>query len=57
MKYRNKKTGVIIDVPSVLSGKNWEEVSGKAPAKEPSVSIPAAEEEAPAKKTTRRAKK
>lgn len=58
MKYRNKKTGVVIDVPSALSGSNWEKIDGKAPAKEPSVSIPAVEEEEkPAKKTTTRKKK
>lgn len=52
MKYRNIKTGQIIDVPSSISGKNWEKVSGKAPAKEPVVDAPAVEEEIkPAKKS------
>lgn len=58
MKYRNIKTGQIIDVPSEVSGKNWEKVGGKAPAKEPVVDAPAVEEEIkPAKKTTRKSKK
>lgn len=56
MKYRNKKTGVIIDVPSAIGGSNWELVGGKAPVKEPAASISTAEE-VPAKKTTRRTKK
>ena len=29
MKYRNIKTGQIIDVPSEISGDNWELVGGK----------------------------
>lgn len=55
MRYRNIKTGQIIDVPSSVSGKNWERVNDKAPEKEPVVSAPIAEEEEvkPAKKTTR----
>ncbi len=58
MKYRNIKTGQIIDVPSEIGGKNWEKVGGKAPAKEPVVDAPAVEEEIkPAKKTTRKSKK
>ena len=36
MKYRNVKTGVVIEAPSVLGGP-WERIdSDKAPAKEPS---------------------
>ena len=51
MKFRNVKTGAVIDVPSMLGG-NWELVSGKAPAKEPSASpAPEAEEVKPVKKT------
>lgn len=58
MKYRNIKTGQIIDVPSEIGGKNWEKIDGKAPAKEPIVDFPAVEEEIkPAKKTTKRSKK
>ena len=38
MKYRNIKTGHIIDVPSEVRGSNWELVDGTAPAKEPAVS-------------------
>ena len=33
MRYRNTKTGQIIDVPSGVSGSNWELIGGK-PAKE-----------------------
>ena len=51
MKYRNVKTGAVIDAPSMLGG-NWERIDGKAPAKEPSVSpAPEAEEVKPVKKT------
>lgn len=58
MKFRNITTGQIIDVPSEISGKNWEKIGGKAPAKEPVVDAPAVEEEIkPAKKTTRKSKK
>lgn len=58
MKYRNVKTGVVIEAPSVLGGP-WERIdSDKAPAKEPVVDAPAVEEEIkPAKKTTRKSKK
>jgi hypothetical protein len=31
MKYRNKKSGVVIDVTSVISGEDWEEI--KTPSK------------------------
>ena len=52
MKYRNVKTGAVIDVKSEISGGNWERIDGKAPAKEPSVSsAPEAEEGKPVKKT------
>lgn len=57
MKYRNIKTGQIIDVPSEISGKNWEKIGGKAPAKEPVVDAPAVEEEIKPAKTTRKSKK
>ena len=52
MKFRNVKTGVVVDVPSVLGG-NWVRIDGKAPAKEPAVSPVVAEAEAikPVKKT------
>lgn len=59
MKYRNIKTGQIIDVPSEVGGKNWEKIGGKAPVKEPAVDTPAVdtsaveEEIKPAKKTKR----
>lgn len=37
MRYRNTKTGRIVDVPSVLRG-NWERIDNvKVPEKEPSV--------------------
>lgn len=56
MKYRNIKTGLIIDVPSEIRGENWEKVGGKAPQVEPVADAPAASEEEvkPAKKTRRR---
>ncbi len=39
MKYRNKKTGTVIDIESRLSGELWEEVklSPKAPKKKAGV--------------------
>ncbi len=57
MKYRNIKTGQIIDVSSEISGKNWEKVGGKAPIVEPSAEAPAAEEVIKPAKKTRKAKK
>ena len=57
MKYRNIKTGQIIDVPSAISGKNWEKIGGKAPVKEPAVDTPAVEEEIKPAKKSKRAKK
>ena len=58
MKYRNVKTGVVIEAPSVLGGP-WERIdSDKAPAKEPVVAPePAVEKEVkPVKKTHRTTK-
>ena len=46
MKYRNKKTGAIIEADSVLTGK-WEPVEKSATPKP-------AEESAPKKKTTKK---
>ena len=45
MRYRNTKTGQIVDVPSVLRG-NWERIDNvKVPEKEPSVvSVPVLDE-------------
>ena len=60
MKFRNIKTGAVIDAPSMLGG-NWELVGGdKSPKKETvSVDIPApvAEEVKPVKKTRKTATK
>ncbi|MBO7529861.1 MAG: hypothetical protein J6T37_08310 [Bacteroidales bacterium] len=60
MKFRNVKTGAVIDVPSMLGG-NWERVDGdKSPKKETvAVSVPVAdvEEVKPVKKTVRKTKK
>lgn len=55
MKYRNVKTGAVIDVSSVLGG-NWKRIDGgTAPAKEPVASPEATEEEVkPVKKTTKK---
>lgn len=64
MRYRNTKTGQIIDVPSKLRGGNWEEIGGdKSPKKETvTVDVPVlnAEEEvssAKPKRTRRTSKK
>lgn len=54
MKYRNIKTGQIIDVPSELSGSNWELVSGK-PAKE-TATVPTQDDQ-PVKKQRKTTKK
>lgn len=61
MRFRNVKTGAVIDAPSMLGG-NWERIDvDKAPEKEPVSSSPIveeAEEVKPAKKTrTRKTKK
>ncbi len=58
MKYRNVKTGAVIDVPSKLGG-NWELLGGdKSPKKETvAPDVPAAEPEKevkPVKKTTKK---
>lgn len=56
MRFRNVKTGVVIDAPSMLGGP-WERIDGgKAPAKEPAVDVPVAKAEdvKPVKKTTRK---
>lgn len=53
MKFRNVKTGAVIEAPSMLGGP-WERIDdGKAPAKEPAVAVPSVSEEAvkPVKKT------
>lgn len=59
MKYRNVKTGAAIDVPSKISGKNWELLDGgKAEKPAPVVSdAPVEEEVKPVKKTRKTAKK
>ena len=46
MRYRNTKTGQIVDVPSILRG-NWERIDNvKVPEKEPSVvSVPVLDDE------------
>ena len=56
MRFRNVKTGAVIDAPSMLGG-NWERIDvDKAPAKEPVTSVPVAEVEEvkPVKKTTKK---
>ena len=54
MRYRNTKTGLIIDVPSVLRG-NWERIDGvKNPEKESSaVSVPVLDAEEEVKTTAK----
>lgn len=63
MRYRNTKTGLIIDVPSVLRG-NWERIDNvKIPEKESSVAeVPVLDAEEEVKSTakpkrTRKSKK
>ena len=53
MKYRNIKTGQVIDVPSEISGASWEVISGK-PAKETAT---ASTQDEPVKKTRKSTKK
>lgn len=59
MKYRNVNTGAVIDVPSKISGKNWELLDGgKAEKPAPVVlDVPIEEEVKPVKKTRKTAKK
>lgn len=58
MKYRNVKTGAVIDVPSRIGGKNWELLDGgKAEKPAPVVLDTEAEEVKPVKKTRKTAKK
>lgn len=53
MRYKNVKTGAIVEVPSKIGGKNWELIGG-AP-KEPAVSVPVTEvTEEPVKKTIKK---
>lgn len=54
MRYRNKATGAVIDVPSEIKGKNWEKIGGKAekPAADPALTVEV-EVEKPVKKTRR----
>ena len=54
MRYRNTKTGQIIDAPSVLRG-NWERIDGvKNPEKESSaVSVPVLDAEEEVKTTAK----
>ena len=55
-KYRNVKTGAIVEVPSKLGG-NWELISDGAPKKEPVVSVPVAEVKEEVKPVKKAAKK
>lgn len=58
MKYRNVKTGAVIDVPSKISGKNWELLDGgKVEKPAPVVLDEPVEEVKPVKKTRKTAKK
>lgn len=56
MKYRNIKTGQIIDVPSKISGANWELVGGKSVKETATVSISEGEDK-PVRKTRKTTKK
>ena len=53
MKYRNIKTGQIIDVPSEVGGSNWELIGGKPEKETATVST---QDDQPVKKT-RKSKK
>lgn len=59
-KYRNVKTGAVIDVPSKVSGKNWEMIGGgkveQTPTAIPGVPLEQTEVK-PVKKTRKTAKK
>ena len=55
MRYRNRKTGEVIDVPSKLGG-NWELIGGE-PSKAPAVVPEVIEEEKPKKTRKRTTKK
>ena len=66
MRYRNVKTGAVIDVPSKISGKNWERLDGGKVEKPAPVVLDApvveevpevVEEVKPVKKTRKTAKK
>ena len=57
MRFRNKKTGVIIDVPSELTGKNWEKIDGGAKPAVISQAEPETNDTEPVKKPARRKKK
>lgn len=57
MKYRNIKSGAIIDVPSEIGG-NWVKIDGGKPEKAAAVApVSSDKEEKPAKKTVRKTKK
>ncbi len=56
MKYRNIKTGQIIDVPSKISGANWELVGGKPVMETATVSI-SDDEDKPVKRQRKTKKK
>ena len=53
MKYRNIKTGQIIDVPSEVGGSNWELIGGKPEKETATVST---QDDQPVKRT-RKSKK
>lgn len=54
MRYRNIKTGQIIDVPSEVRGANWELVGGKPVTETATVST---QDDQSVKKTRRKSKK
>ena len=54
MKYRNIKTGQIIEVPSEISGASWEVISGKSAKETATSSTP---EDQPVKRTRKSTKK
>ena len=54
-KYRNVKTGAVIEVPTKLKGKNWEEIGGgkveQTATAIPDAPVETVEEVKPVKKT------
>ena len=56
MRFRNTKTGAIVDVPSMLRG-NWELIDGGKPEKVVPVPVPDASEDVPETNTTKAVRK
>lgn len=57
VRFRNKKTGAVIDVPSEINGANWEKIDGGAKPAVISQVEPETDDAEPVKKPARRKKK